>query len=50
MQSVLSLPGPEPTKILGVNGRFLRFALDPLRYASELFERYGRIAFIPEGR
>jgi cytochrome P450 len=50
MQSVLSLPGPEPTKILGVNGRFLRFALDPLRYASELFERYGRIAVLVRGR
>lgn len=46
----LAVPGPAPLPILGGAGRLLSFVLDPVRYAGQLFERYGQIAVLVRGR
>lgn len=46
----LAIPGPAPLPILGGAGRLLSFVIDPLRYAGELFARYGQIAVLVRGR
>ncbi|MGC4090907.1 MAG: cytochrome P450 [Polyangiaceae bacterium] len=49
MSFALSVPGPNPTPILGRSGNLLQFAIDPVRYVGTLFERYGRIAVLVRG-
>lgn len=46
----LAVPGPAPLPLLGGVGRLLSFLHDPLRYAGELFDRYGHIAVLVRGR
>ncbi|MFZ5891692.1 MAG: cytochrome P450 [Myxococcota bacterium] len=49
MPTELSVPGPKPTRLLGTNGNLLSFVIDPLRYVSDLFDRYGRMAVLVRG-
>jgi cytochrome P450 len=45
-----SIPGPKPHPVFGTLGRLARFALDPLLYTERLFQTYGPIAALVEGR
>jgi cytochrome P450 len=50
MTELRSIPGPRPYPLLGVTGRLARFALDPLSYTERLFDEYGPIAALVNGR
>lgn len=45
----LSIPGPEPTRLLGVGGALFPWAADSLGHASLLFRRYGRVVALVRG-
>jgi cytochrome P450 len=49
-KNVVSVPGPRSIPLLGPNGNVARFAMNPLRYVGRLFERYGPIAALVQGR
>jgi cytochrome P450 len=49
VQYLSSVPGPNPTPVLGASVRLLKFALDPIAYIGDLFNDYGPVAALVRG-
>lgn len=45
-----TVPGPRPMPILGPQGNFLQFIINPIDVMGRVFKRYGRLAALAEGR
>jgi cytochrome P450 len=48
--AVLSVPGPEPARLLGAIGNVYQFVKDPLGHADKLFNEHGPMACLARGR